>query len=86
MMSGSGTLTARLDRLETGGLIERHPDPDDRRGRILRLTDEGQRVTPAVVAELLAMENELLAGMSPSGWARLAKDLEHLLEGIEEPS
>lgn len=86
MMIGSGTLTARLDRLETAGLIERHADPEDRRGRVLKLTGEGERIAPLVVVELLDLENRLLAGLSPSARTRLAKDLERLLAEVEEPS
>src|SRR5215472_2326195 len=39
----SGAVTNRLDRLERAGLIRRLPDPDDRRGVKLELTDEGER-------------------------------------------
>ena len=43
----SGTMTNRIDRLSARGLVERHPDPDDRRGVIVRLTTEGRpRSTP----------------------------------------
>ena len=38
MMVGSGTLTPRLDRLEAAGWLQRRPDPDDLRGRVLVLT------------------------------------------------
>jgi DNA-binding MarR family transcriptional regulator len=31
----SGATTAMLDRLEKAGLIERHPNPDDRRGTLI---------------------------------------------------
>jgi DNA-binding MarR family transcriptional regulator len=31
----SGAATAMLDRLEKGGFIERHPNPNDRRGTII---------------------------------------------------
>ncbi len=33
----SGATTAMLDRLENSGLIERRPNPDDRRGTIITL-------------------------------------------------
>ena len=38
----SGTMTNRVDRLAARGLVERYPDPDDRRGVIVRLTPEGK--------------------------------------------
>lgn len=37
----SGAMTNRLDRLEEAGLIRRLPDPDDRRGLQVELTDAG---------------------------------------------
>lgn len=84
MMIGSGTLTARLDRLEAAGLLERHPDPQDRRGRILRLTPEGERLTPEVVRLLLDLENGLLESLPPSVRKRLSGDLARLLAAIED--
>ncbi len=38
----SGAMTNRLDRLEQAGLIRRLPDPDDRRGVVVELTEEGR--------------------------------------------
>ncbi|WP_431218937.1 MarR family winged helix-turn-helix transcriptional regulator [Leifsonia xyli] len=35
------TLMSQLDRLERAGLVERRPDPRDRRARIPAITDEG---------------------------------------------
>lgn len=83
MLIGSGTLTARLDRLEAAGLLERRPDPDDRRGRLLHLTGAGERLVPEVVTDLLAIENELLAELPPSVRDRLSRDLGRLSAGLE---
>jgi len=56
----SGGLTKRLDRLEGFGLIERQPDPDDRRGTLLRLTEEGANRIDGAIPSLLQEEAELL--------------------------
>jgi DNA-binding MarR family transcriptional regulator len=44
MELSSGAMTNRLDRLEAAGFLRRLPDPDDRRGILVELTDEGKRV------------------------------------------
>ena|SRR5438132_5334292 len=40
----SGAMTNRLDKLEQAGLVRRVPDPQDRRGVKLELTEAGERV------------------------------------------
>jgi DNA-binding MarR family transcriptional regulator len=84
MLIGSGTLTARLDRLEAAGLLERRPDPEDRRGRLLHLTADGQRLVPRAITELLAIENGLLASLPPSVRTRLGRDLGRLVAHLED--
>lgn len=55
-----------LDDLQRRGLIERSPDPADRRVRLLSLTPEGRRVRDAVRADIRRMEERLLARL-PDG-------------------
>src|SRR4051794_39877092 len=43
----TGGATRLVDRMEAAGLVERVDDPDDRRGRLVRLTREGEKVTVA---------------------------------------
>jgi DNA-binding MarR family transcriptional regulator len=53
----SGATTAMVDRLERAGLIERQPNPNDRRGTILVLTKQAMRKLPLLFAPLgTAME------------------------------
>src|SRR3954447_10382292 len=40
----SGAMTNRLDQLEKAGLVERLPDPGDRRGVLVGLTTKGRRL------------------------------------------
>ena len=50
-----------LDELQDAGLIERTPDPDDRRVRLLSITTQGRRVRRAVRKDIRAHEDRLLA-------------------------
>jgi DNA-binding MarR family transcriptional regulator len=77
----SGTLTGRLDRLEGAGLIERMPDPDDRRGMKVRLTDKGLAGTDAAVTAHLAVERELIAPLSARDREQLDRIMRKLLAG-----
>jgi DNA-binding MarR family transcriptional regulator len=57
----SGGMTDRLDRLERAGLVERRPDPNDRRGRQIALTAEGKRVIDDMIGRMVAMETKMLS-------------------------
>src|SRR4051794_3327325 len=56
-------LIALLDALEGDGLIERGPDPADRRAHVVRITPKGVARHAAVVAEIRAMEDEVLSAL-----------------------
>ncbi|GAB2969777.1 MarR family winged helix-turn-helix transcriptional regulator [Nocardioides montaniterrae] len=75
----SGTMTNRVDRLTQRGLVERHPDPADRRGVLVRLTPEGKQAVDGAFAALLEAEAALLADLSPAEREALADLLRGLL-------
>lgn len=79
----SGTMTNRVDRLTARGFVRRSPDPHDRRGVIVALTDEGRAVVDAAFADLLGRERELLTELSPADRAELAGTLRRLLLSFE---
>lgn len=85
LMLSSGAMTNRIDRLEQGGLVERHEDPQDRRGTLVALTPVGrERVDTAVTAHV-ANEAKLLSALSASEQARLDGLLRKLLAELEGP-
>jgi DNA-binding MarR family transcriptional regulator len=57
-------MTYLLDELEEAGLIERRPDPNDRRARHIHLTDLGQRALLTSRKSISAAEDELLSALS----------------------
>lgn len=75
----SGTMTNRIDRLAAAGLVTRRPDPEDRRGVLVRLTPAGMQRVDAAFADLIRRERELLAGLGPQEQQTLAGLLRTLL-------
>ncbi|MBE1563521.1 MarR family winged helix-turn-helix transcriptional regulator [Nonomuraea africana] len=75
----SGTMTNRIDRLAQAGLVRRRPDPEDRRGVLVSLTDDGRARVDAAFADLLRRERELLAGLDADEQKVLADLLRTLL-------
>lgn len=78
-MVTSGTMTNRLDRLESDALIERIPDRDDRRSVRVRLTPAGRDRVDAALTDLLARERILLAGLSEHDAEQLTRLLRMLM-------
>src|SRR5262245_48932021 len=52
MACDSSNLTGITDRLEERGLVRREPDPQDRRVKLLVLTDEGERLRRELMRRL----------------------------------
>jgi DNA-binding MarR family transcriptional regulator len=75
----SGTMTNRIDRLETAGLVSRRPDSRDKRGVLVELTPAGLRTVDAAFSDLLVRERELLTGLSAAQQQQLAGLLRILL-------
>jgi DNA-binding MarR family transcriptional regulator len=83
-MVTSGTMTARLDKLESRGLVSRRTDPDDRRAVIVELTPDGRDVVGAALTSLLEREHALLAALSGDDQRRLADLLRHILAPLDD--
>lgn len=69
----SGTMTTRVDRLAERGMVRRLPDPHDRRGVRVELTDQGKAAVDGALTDLLKREQVLLDSLEP-------RDREHLAD------
>ncbi len=78
-----GTVTTRVDNLQSRGLVTRQSDPDDARVRWVLLTDQGLSLVDELIPKHLAAEQALLAGISAPRRQRLARDLSALLASLE---
>jgi DNA-binding MarR family transcriptional regulator len=85
LMLSSAGVTSRIDRLERRGLVRRLPDPDDRRGVIVELTDQGLEVVDAAVAALAISDRDLMERLGPEEVAQFEALLRKFLGGLELP-
>ena len=67
-----------LDELQTAGLIERTPDPDDRRVRLLSITTRGRRVRRAVRKDIQSQEERILGALPGEDRAAFVRILQTL--------
>jgi DNA-binding MarR family transcriptional regulator len=79
----SGTLSVRLGRLERVRLIEREPDPDNRRSVTVRLTDRGRDLVLAARPSYEERAARLLAGLPEGAAASLPGELGAWLQFFE---
>ena len=68
-MLSSGGMTKRLDRLVQAGLVERRPDPADRRGTLVRLSRRGKTTIDKAVEAHVANARDVLLHMVTTGIA-----------------
>ena len=62
----SGATTAMLDRLEKAGLIERRPNPDDRRGTLITPAKSGAEKAASWFESARKAQDELISSYSES--------------------
>ena len=81
-MISSGGMTDRLDRLERAGLVIRRPDPKDRRGKLIALTDAGKRTIDETIGRHVANEERLLSVLTRAEQEKLNALLAKLIAGL----
>jgi len=72
------TLSVYLDRLEERGLIQRVPDPTDRRAKLVRLTERADEALSAIARVGREVRARARGSMSEAEWAQLIRLLKQV--------
>lgn len=75
------TLVATLDSLEAIGLVERRPDPSDRRARVVVATEKGRELLDQASEVVKETEARILSGLTCDDASRIKQTLIALMEG-----
>lgn len=77
------TMAQMLTRMERDGLVQREPDPRDKRASLVSLTDAARRRLPAGRAVLRRGNADMTKGMSPEEVELLVSLLSRVLTNLE---
>jgi DNA-binding MarR family transcriptional regulator len=87
LMEAVGTDTAGmsklLDRLEAKGLIERRPNPSDRRSVMIEPTERGLALVPALTPVFSQVARQLFDGFSDDEVGNLTASLRRMGENLK---
>jgi MarR family transcriptional regulator, organic hydroperoxide resistance regulator len=75
LLLDSATITGIIDRLEQGGFIERRVDPNDRRNRLVFLTEKGRSMEKPLCQKMDEMNEEVLSDLDDAGIQQFKKML-----------
>ncbi|MBF5046654.1 MarR family transcriptional regulator [Aggregicoccus sp. 17bor-14] len=77
------TMAEQLARMERDGVVQREPNPEDRRGSLTSLTRTARARLPELKAALLRGEEEATAGLSAKERATLLQLLQRVVQNLE---
>jgi len=77
------TMAEMLARLERDGVVQRKPNPKDRRGSLVSLTRRSRLRLPEARIELIQVEKEAMAGLSTADKETLRSLLQRVINNID---
>lgn len=83
LLTSQSGMTGKLDRLERQGLIQRSPDPEDRRAIRLGITDSGRVLIDEAFTTSLSVYQSMLSEFSPTEVKNCQALLEKLLTRLD---
>ncbi|KZX22359.1 MarR family winged helix-turn-helix transcriptional regulator [Rathayibacter tanaceti] len=82
-LASAPAITKRVHSLERRGLLRRSANPADGRSTLIALTEAGEELVDRAFPEVLAIERELLAGVSEERGAEASRSLRAVLASVE---
>ncbi len=83
LMMSSGGMTNRIDRLEKQGFVERKPNPNDRRGTLVGLTQSGLELVDSLIGRHIDNEKNILSRLDEAEQVEFNRLLTKLLQGLK---
>ena len=71
-----------VDQLEDLGMVERRPDPDDRRAKRVYLTEKAREAQRAAFGAVMATDQKIVEILGPERFARLRADVIEVIEAL----
>lgn len=82
----TASVTSLLDTLERRGLVERRPDPADRRRLLVAITPPAQAMVRQYVPEVVALQDAVMSGIGEEDRQQLIAVLTRIREAIAAAS
>jgi DNA-binding MarR family transcriptional regulator len=79
----TASITSLLDTLERRGLVERRPDPEDRRKLLVAITDDGLALVDQFLPEVVALQTAVMAQLSEPQRRQLVRLLATVRDGLD---
>jgi len=86
LLTSQSGMTGKLDRLERQGLVQRTPDPEDRRAIRLGITDAGRALIDHAFTTSLSVYQSMLDEFTPTEVTDFEALLDKLLTRLDELS
>ena len=86
MSAQAASVTSLLDTLERRGLVERRPDPADRRRLLVAITPPAQAMVRRYVPEVVALQGAVMSGIGEEDRQQLIAVLTRIREAIAAAS
>ena len=84
-MMSSGGMTARVDKLEKAGLVERCPHPEDRRALTVCVTEKGLHLVKTMIPAYVETQHSAVEGLNVDEQNQLSTLLEKLIRTASDP-